>query len=348
MNTFNWGLIGPGSIAHRFAEAVAGLPNARLHTLLGRRSASSEAFVKRWHDPVASPLTVANDLDALLGSPEVHAIYIATPHDSHAQFALRCLAAGKPVLCEKPLTSTHAETVALVRAARDHDVFLMEALWTRFLPIYALIAPWLRDGAVGRVQHIQSSFCFPAPYRPDSRLFDPRRAGGALLDVGIYNLAMTRWVLEQALGECPEPEDIDLHAVLAPTGVEQRVTATLAFPGDVVAQFVCGFDGAALNALVISGSTGVITVPHNFWEGTRALRVQGGTTIAAPEAPLAINGFEGEIVEAMRCIGEGRRESAGMPLAESLALSRWLQALREKLGLRFPFEPPRAEGSDES
>src|SRR5450631_2140396 len=120
MNQFNWGLIGPGSIAHRFAEAVAGLPNARLHTLLGRRTGSSEVFVKRWHDPIDAPLVIANDLDALLGNPDIHAVYIATPHDSHADFGTRCLAAGKPVLCEKPLTSTHAETSALVRMARDH------------------------------------------------------------------------------------------------------------------------------------------------------------------------------------------------------------------------------------
>jgi len=332
MSSFAWGLIGPGAIAHRFAEAVHGLPGVRLGRVLGRDPARATAFAARWGAQLAP------DLPALLAEPGLDAIYIATPHAQHRDFISACLEAGKPVLCEKPLVPGLAQAEPLVALARARGVFLMEALWTRFLPIYAQVRAWLDAGAIGPVRAIQSSFCFAAPYEPASRLYDPALAGGTLLDIGIYNLALTRWVLEPRPGACPEPLSLRAEGLLAPTGVDQRVAATLMFEGGLSSQFVCAFDGAAPNALHILGERGHISLPHNFWEATRAeLHVSG----AAPQhaaAPLRINGFEGEIEEAMRCIRAGRVESPLMPHAETLALQRWIDALRQQLGVRYPFE----------
>ena len=126
------------------------------------------------------------------------------------------------MLCEKPLVPTLAVARELVALARERQVFMMEALWTRFLPIYAQVRRWLSTGAIGKVQAIQSSFCFAVPYDPGSRLFNAALAGGTLLDIGIYNVAMTRWVLECALGACPEP--VSLRAEGLP-GADRRRSA---------------------------------------------------------------------------------------------------------------------------
>ena len=174
------------------------------------------------------------------------------------------------MLCEKPLVPSLAVARELVTLARERRVFLMEALWTRFLPIYARVRDWLSSGAIGRVQAIQSSFCFHAPFDPGSRLFNADLAGGSLLDIGIYNVAMTRWVLESALGACPDATSLRAEGILAPTGVDQRAAGTILFPGGVVSQFVCALDGTADNSLRIFGDRGWIRLEAGFWEATEA------------------------------------------------------------------------------
>lgn len=335
--TFNWGLIGPGGIAHRFAEAVAGLPGARLHSVFARNAGRGAAFARQWAPAGGAWPVVHTELQVLLADPEVHAVYIATPHDSHALYAGACLRAGKPVLCEKPLTPTLAQTAALLDLAGTQRVFLMEALWSRFLPVYGQVAQWLRSGAIGALRTVHSSFCFDVPFDGEHRLFNPQRAGGAMLDIGIYNLALTRFVLESSLGTCPEPDRIVASGTLAPTGVDQRVGGMLIFPGGVIAQWVCSFDAWSDNALVICGERGTITLPQRFWQATRAvLKVKDEAEVAC-EAPWRISGFEGEVEEAMRCIDAGLIESPRMPHTETLALARWNDEVLRQLGVRYPF-----------
>ena len=217
-------------------------------------------------------------------------------------------------------------------------VFLMEALWTRFLPIYTTVNDWLAANAIGEIRGLQSSFCFNPPFDPDSRLFDPAQAGGSLLDLGIYNLAMTQWALQAALGACPEPDSISATGLLGPTGVDHRVAASLQFPGGIVSQFQCGLDGAADNSLRIFGERGVITVPERFWEGTTATLQRTGQPLETAHRPFRINGFEGEIQEAMECISRGEVESAVMPHADTVTIAAWMDRIRAIIGLKYPFE----------
>ncbi|MCX2860672.1 Gfo/Idh/MocA family oxidoreductase [Paucibacter sp. PLA-PC-4] len=335
MTEFAWALVGPGKIARRFASAVRQLSGTRLHSVLGRDADRAQAFAKEF---AASRSTT--DLAALLADPAVDGVYVATPHSEHGEIVRACLEAGKPVLCEKPLVPSLAQAEPLVALARERCLFLMEAVWTRFLPVYTdVLQGWLREQqAIGELRGLQSSFCFPALYHPDSRLFDPALAGGALLDIGIYNLTVTRWVLQQALGTCPELLTLRAEGVLAPTGVDQRVNATLGFRGDLVSQFICGIDGSSDNALHILGTRGSITLPHNFWQATEARLQLHGELSQTVAAPFRINGFEGEIEEAMRCIRAGLVESPLMPHAESLATLGWMDEIRRQLGVRYPFE----------
>jgi predicted dehydrogenase len=338
MSDFRWGLIGPGGIAHRFAQAVQALPGAHLAAVLGRQPDKAAAFAAQWQVAGKPAPRVAADFDALLGAGALDAVYIATPHSAHGEWVRACLQAGMPVLCEKPLVPHHALGRELVDLASQRQVFLMEALWTRYLPVYELIHAWLASGAIGRLQTIQSSFCFPAQAGPQSRLYNPALAGGALLDIGIYNLSMSRWAVQAATGQVAEPIDMDIDGVLADTGVDARVTATLRFPHAVQAQFVCGFDGAAPNSLALFGSAGTIVVPQHFWEGTQAVLTRSGQPPEVHDRPFAINGFEYEIAEAMRCIREGRLESPRLPHAETLATLACMDEIRRRLGVRYPFE----------
>lgn len=330
---FRWAVIGPGRIANRFAQAVQGLPEARISRIHARDAAKATAFAERW-----APAAVASSsLDELLADPAVDAVYLATPHAQHGEAIRACLLAGKPVLCEKPLVPSLAVAEPLLALARERGVFLMEALWTRFLPAYEQLAQWLRDGAIGELRGIQSSFCFSAPYDPSTRLFDPHLAGGSLLDIGIYNLAATRFILEMALGVCPEPDRIEANARLAPTGVDQQLSASLHF-GDLVSQFICSFDAVSPNALHILGTRGRISLPQSFSQATALELQRGAEPPLRVEAPFRINGFEGEISETMACVRAGLVESPRMPHAESRALLSWMDRIRAQVGVRYPFE----------
>lgn len=341
MKTFNWALIGPGKIARRFAHALSALPGSRLAAVHGRDAARATAFSRQcqdqWPDPAGAP-RVSTDLAALLADPAIDAVYIATPHAQHGEPLRAALLAGKPVLCEKPLVPHRAEGEALVALARERGVFLMEAVWTRFLPAYGVLGAWLREQAIGPLRAIESSFCFPAPFDPQSRLFDPALAGGALLDIGIYNLTATRWVLEQALGHVPALQRLDVQGLLAPTGVDLRVQGLLGFEGGISAQFLCGLDASSPNALTILGERGSISLPRNFWESQQLLLRPHGQAEQLVDAPWRINGFEGEIEEAQACIRAGLIESPRMSHAESLAILGWMDRIRARLGVRYPFE----------
>jgi predicted dehydrogenase len=331
---FAWGLVGPGRIAHQFADALRGVEGgARLVAVQGRDISRAAAFAERWGAAHAT-----DSLAELLANPAVQGVYVATPHAFHAGAVRACLEAGKPVLCEKPLVTDAATAGALSRLAHERGVFLMEALWTRFLPLYAQVAHWLQQGAIGRLRALQSSFCFNTPFDPRSRAYDPAQAGGALLDIGIYNLAVTRWVLAQSFGACPLLQGLDVHAVMAPSGTDQRLSAMLDFGGGLASQFVCGFDGEAENRFHILGEKGSISIERNFWGASEAWLQRQGAEPQRASAPLAVNGFEYEVTEAQRCIAAGRLESPGMPHAETIATLEWMDIIRERIGLRYPFE----------
>jgi predicted dehydrogenase len=283
-------------------------------------------------------LRAARSIAEILEDPLIDGVYVATPHAQHGEFVRQCLEAGKPVLCEKPLVPNLVQGTSLVELASRKNVFLMEALWTRFLPVYETVSAWLREDAIGPVHAIQSSFFFLAPADRAGRHYNPALAGGALLDLGVYNIAMTRWVIQQAAGSCPGPSSIRATGSLADTGVDHRVSAMLTFPGGVTSQFVCGFDGSAENSMTIVGERGSIRLPSGFWGATEAWLERLGEPVQHEQAPFRINGFEYEIEEAQRCIRAGLVESPRMTHADSLAALRWMDEIRRQVGVRYPFE----------
>lgn len=338
MTPMRWLLVGPGCIAHSFAKALHSLPDAELVAVCGRDAARAEAFARDCTPAGEAWPEVCGDLVARLARGDIHAVYVATPHAQHAEAVSAALHAGCGVLCEKSLTPGRAQAEPLAALARARGLFLMEAVWTRFLPAYAQVKRWMDEGAIGRLRGIQSSFCFPVPFDPNDRLYDPARAGGALLDVGIYNLTATRWALQQALGHVPEPVAMDVRGELAPTGVDRHVAATLHFEGGISSQFICGFALRSDNSLRLMGDAGCIVLPKHFWMAQRVELHQGLGPPVVVDTPFACNGLEGEIAEAMRCMRAGLVESPAMSLDETLATLGWMDQLRARLGVRYDWE----------
>jgi predicted dehydrogenase len=202
-----------------------------------------------------------------------------------------------------------------------------------------VVREWLREGLIGRVRAMQSSFCYHSPFDASHRNYDPAQAGGSLLDLGVYNLTMTRWVLEAALGECPPLKSLQASGVVGASGVDHRVSATLEFPDGIVSQLTCGFEMSSDRGLRIGGEHGHIVIP-SFWQATEAeLHVAGKDVVV--HRPFRINGFEGEIEEAMGAIRRGDIESPRISHEETLATLAWMDRIREIVGVRYPFENAR-------
>lgn len=163
MTPLRWALVGPGRIAHAFAKALHSLPDAALVAVCGRDADRAQAFAREATPSGVEQPEVCTDLAARLARGDIHAVYVATPHAQHAEAVAIALRAGCGVLCEKSLTPGRAQAEPLVALARERGVFLMEAIWTRFLPAYAQVKRWLDEGAIGRLRCIQSSFSFHVP-----------------------------------------------------------------------------------------------------------------------------------------------------------------------------------------
>jgi predicted dehydrogenase len=333
-DVFGWALVGPGNIARRFAGALHGVEGARITAVVGRDAARAQAFANDW----APGAWHGSDLAAALARPDVQAVYVCTPHPHHAPSVRAALEAGKPVLCEKPLTPSAAATRPLVELARANNVFLMEAVWTRFLPAYAQVRAWLDTGEIGPVHALQSSFFLDRPYAPGDRRYTAALGGGTLLDIGIYNITVSRMVFPGVA-----VQGFDVRALTrngsGGENVDVQLAATLDFGHGRTSQFSCGWFGDGDNTLRILGERGHIAVHGGgFWQSTAATLHRPGRDALTVEAPFRINGFEYEIEEAMRCIKAGLAHSAALPPAESLAVVELMDAMRARIGVRYPFE----------
>jgi predicted dehydrogenase len=323
---FRWGILGPGRIAHRFAQALEEAEGAKLQAVASRSAERAREFSQSYGAPGAY-----DSDEALASDPSIDAVYIATPHRFHHAQARLCLEAGKHVLCEKPLTVNAAQAADLIQLARSKDLFLMEALWSRCLPVYRQVRAWLDSGEIGDIKLVTSTFCFRPERDPSDRKFNHELAGGALLDLGVYNVSLSQW----AIGS--DPTAVSARAQLGDTGVDELTAVTMTYPRNVVAQFTTSLLFDAVNDLTIYGTDGLVRIHPKFWESTGATLTVGGKDVVAT-LPFRRNGFEYEIEEAMGCIRRGRQESQDMPLAATLANLKTMDQIRDQIGLRYSFE----------
>ncbi len=259
-----WGLLASGNIARKFASE---LPKSRTGVLAAVGSRTRDAAEKFAAD--FGGVRAHASYDALLADPEVDAIYLSTPHPGHLEWTLRAAAAGKHILCEKPLALRRADTARMLEAARAARVFCMEAFMYRCHPQTEKIAALLADGAIGPLRVIRAAFCFDRPFDPAHRLFNRELGGGGILDIGCYPVSYSRRMAGAALGQAfAEPEQFKaVGHRLAQTGVDDYAAAVATYPGDVVAELVCGTTLRREIAVRLHGEGGWIDVPAPYHPG---------------------------------------------------------------------------------
>jgi predicted dehydrogenase len=327
MTKTRWGILGTGNIASQFARGLAELDDAELVAVGSRTAESAEAFGERFgaarrHASYA----------ALASDPDVDAIYIATPHPLHHDNTIMCLQAGKAVLCEKPFAINASEAQDMIATARGRGVFLMEAMWTRFLPHMVRLRELLAAGAIGEVRMLQADFGFRTSFNPQGRLFDPALGGGALLDVGIYTASLASMIFGT-------PERVSSMAHLGETGVDEQSAMLLGYSGGRLALLSQAIRTNSPHEALLLGTTGKIRVHSSWWKvgATITLSVDGRADEQI-DVPSVGNGYNYEAAEVRRCLEAGRTESEVMPLDETLAIMRTLDELRAQWGLRYPGE----------
>ena len=323
---FNWGILGPGRIANQFAEGLKVIEDASLFAIGSKNLERGQAFAKKYQAE-----KVYNSYEALVNDPEVDAVYIATPHRFHFDQILLCLNAGKPVLCEKPLTVNAAETKELVKVAIAKNTFLMEAFWTVYLPIYAQVRQWLNEKVIGDLRLMDSTLGINVPKAHDDRWLNPELAGGTLLDMGVYPISVSQWVMGR------EPQSFSAKAYMGKTGVDELTAVILKYENGVISTFSSNFISDDANNFYIYGSKGHICIHGPYWGASRATLVCGGQELTVTK-PLSGGGFEFETEEAMRCFRQGLLESPLMTHAQTVAKMSLMDSIRFEIGLKYPFE----------
>lgn len=337
----NWGILATGGIARKFAEA---LPASRTGRLVAVGSRTPEAAGKFAAD--FPGIRAHGSYAALLADPGVTAVYIATPHPSHLEWTLRAAAAGKHILCEKPLALNRADAERMVAAARTHGVFLMEAFMYRCHPQTARLAELVRDGAIGELRAIHAHFTVPFKFDPAHRIFAKELGGGAILDLGCYPVSFSRRMAGAAVGQ-PWAEPLGFQGsgrLNAVTGADEYAAATVAYPGGITAQLTCSSCVPREIRARLIGTAGWIEVPAPYHPGhpdmPRGFTLHR-TGMAAPETmfaevPQPLYAVEADTVG--EAIARGEREAPAMSHADTLGNMAALDAWRAAVGMRYDGE----------
>lgn len=326
MTKIRWGILSTGAIAHTFAEALQDVEDAELVAVGSRTKTSADAFAKKFG--IASAHA---SYEALANDENVDVIYIATPHVFHKDNTLLCLNAGKHVLCEKPLALNRAEVAEMVQVARDKKLFLMEALWTRFLPHMTKLRELIDEGVLGELRMLQASFGFRmGEVDRDSRLFNPDLGGGSLLDVGVYSVMLSQWLFGA-------PEEILSFATLGQTGVDEEAAFMFRHSEGRISQLSSAIQLEMADSATIMGTKGRIHIP-DWWQPSRLELTNADKETEILDIPCELNGYAYEAIEVGRCIREGALESSVAPHQDSLDIHATLDALRQQWHLVYPQE----------
>ncbi len=322
-----WGILATGGIAERFTTDLLTLDDAEVVAVASRSEAPAKAFAERFGIPRAY-----GEWAGLFADEDVDVVYVATPHHAHRTAAGLALEAGKAVLCEKALTLNAREAAELVALARDRGLFLMEAMWMYCNPMIRRIAELVRDGAVGEVRTVQADFGLAGPFPADHRLRDPKTGGGALLDLGVYPVSFAQLLLG-------EPDSVQAHALLSPEGVDLNTGMLLGWSGTGASALLsCSIAADTPLTASVTGSLGRIDVPRGFFFPERFTLHREGAEPEEFVAEADPHSFRHEAAEVTRCLRAGERESPLVPLDGSLAVMRTLDAVRDRIGVRYPGE----------
>jgi predicted dehydrogenase/aryl-alcohol dehydrogenase-like predicted oxidoreductase len=336
-----WGIISTGRIAHTFAKGLAESKTGKLVAIGSRTQAAAQAFGEEFGAPHRH-----GSYEDLLADPEVEAVYIATPHPMHAEWAIKAAEASKHILCEKPLALNYPQAMAIVQAARRHDVFLMEAFMYRCHPQIAKLVELIREKAIGDVCLIQATFSFRSGFDPKGRLFSNALGGGGILDVGCYCTSIARLVAGAALGrDCAEPLEVKGVAHVGETRVDEYAVAVMRFPGDILAYVATGARLSQENVVRISGTEGSIFLGSPWFggpEGEIVVHRQGEKEPRVVNARCSTGLYALEADAVAENLERRQARPPAMTWEDTLGNMRTLDRWRESIGLLYDEEKPEA------
>jgi predicted dehydrogenase len=325
LNKIRWGILGTGNIARQFALGLSDAPCAELIAVGSRSLEKALAFghefgIPRCHGAYAE----------LAEDPGLDVVYVATPHTLHVENTISCLRAGKAVLCEKPIAINETQAREAIDIARQNKLFLMEAMWTRFLPPFVQLRRMLADGAIGKARFVSADLGFKVERDPESRLFDPNLGGGCLLDLGIYPISLATMVLGT-------PAKVSGEVSIGPTGVDEEEAITMSYAGGQLASLFASIRTRTHQQASIFGTEGFIHFLSDWWKGGQ-MSVTAGEKSWKVNAPVEGNGYQYEAEEVGRCLEAGKFQSDVMSWEESLTVLRTMDQLRAMWGLKYPME----------
>lgn len=325
-DAFRWGIIGTGGIAIAFATDLQRLKDHKVAAVGSRSAQKGNAFAAKFQDCKAY-----GSYEELVADPNIDGVYVATPHTSHVANTLLAVRSGKPVLCEKPFAVNSAEAKLMIDAAREMNVTLMEAMWTRFLPHIKKTRDLLSSGVLGEIISVEADHGQRLAPLQIPRLMLPELAGGALLDLGIYPISFAHMVLGV-------PEKITASSTFTAEGVDAQTSAIFNYASGAQAILTANMITSTPCRAVISGTLGRLEIDSVFYRPTpMRLVLNDGTITDYP------NGYEGlghreEAIEFAQLVRSSKMESSILTLNQTYEIMQSLDEIRSQVKLSYPFE----------
>lgn len=322
-NTFNWGIIGLGGIAQKFASDLQDVRGARLYAVASRSIEKAQHFASEF-----GAKTAYGSYEDLAKDPHVDVIYIATPHVFHAENTLMCFKHNKAVLCEKPMAMNASQIETMIQTSKHKALFLMEGLWTNFMPHLNKVHEINLHNTYGTCLKVEADFSFTAEFNPKKRLFNKDLGGGALLDIGIYPVYL-------ALKLLGSPQSIKATCKFAETGVDSSNLIQFQYASGATAALSSSFEKDTPSIAKIYFEKATIELGSRFHE-TDKLKITTDSGIDHIDFHYPSHGYQFEIKHVQYCLEKGLTQSPDMPLSASLELIQTLDKIREKIGLQYP------------
>jgi len=325
MKTYNIGIIGAGHIAIKMARTLAAMPQTCRYAIASRDKEKAVTFAREY-----GFLNAYGSYEELINDPHVDLIYIATPHAFHYEQMRLCIENGKPVLCEKSFTANAQQAIDILNLAEEKQVFVTEAIWTRYLPMSRTIAALVKEGAVGTPYLLTANLGYAVADKP--RLVRPDLAGGALLDMGVYALNFAAMIFGNDLSSMCS------SSILTESGVDGQDNITQIYSHNRMAVLTCSMFARMDRQGIVSGDKGHLIVDNiNNPQRVRVVD-QNYQQVAEYFAPPQITGFEYQVTASLEALEKGFLQTIDMPHDEMIRIMKQMDALRESWGVRYPFE----------
>ncbi len=321
-----WGIISTGAIANKFVNDLKLLKDAEVIAVASRSIEKAEEFGEKYgiHKRYGSYQELVQDSD-------VDVVYVSTPHFLHYENVLMCLNAGKAVLCEKAFTINAIQAKELIKLARAKKMFLMEAMWIRFLPIIEQVREWISKDVIGDILMITANFGTRVKWEPEERRLNRQLGGGAILDMGVYTISLISMIMGK------KPVKIDTAAHIGVTGVDEQTVIMMSYNKGEIALAASAQRTQMGSEVKIMGTKGNIYIP-DFIFGDKATLSLRGQEASVIERPRTSRGMQYEAYEVMNCICNRKTESDVMPLDETLSIMEIMDYARKQWGLKYPGE----------